>query len=159
MMLHVSTSIEGLLTMRNRDLAGILQSVTDEDGNHPESVEEFRAALTEELQQGHKYIKSPLCDNFDPVYGCLGHERGVAYPLDTTIAQITGRFRNMEAEAFVLVPRCTMTDIKYEKRELVFCKDCKKRNDYECPVHVGGGKPGECDTPDDWYCADGEKEK
>ena len=30
----------------------------------------------------------------------------------------------MEAEAVVLIPHCTKTDIKYEKRDLVLCKNC-----------------------------------
>lgn len=75
MMRHISTSIEGLLNLKDRDLAAMLFSVTDENGNHPESVQEFRKALSEELAAGHRLLPSPKCDNFDPVIGCLGHPK------------------------------------------------------------------------------------
>ena len=40
-------------------------------------------------------------------------------------------------------------------RKVVVCKDCKKRNISECPLHYGGHT--ENDTDDDWFCADGVK--
>ena len=74
MIRHISTSIVGLLKLKDHELKAMLSSVTDDDGNHPQSVEEFRQALLEELDQGHRLIRSSGCDNFDPVRGCLGHK-------------------------------------------------------------------------------------
>lgn len=75
MILHISTSIEGLLNLSDRHLKNMLWSITDENGNHPKSVQEFRQYLSEELAQGHRLLPSPECDNFDPVIGCLGHNK------------------------------------------------------------------------------------
>ena len=69
---HISTSIDGLLALKNRDLKNILFNVTDENGKHP-TLEEFRKYLYEEKAKGHFLLPSPECDNFDPVKGCLGH--------------------------------------------------------------------------------------
>ena len=70
--LHVSTSIDGLLSLNDRDLSNMLNIVQDENGEHP-TLEEFRKYLNEEKAKGHRYLPSPECDNFDPVKGCLGH--------------------------------------------------------------------------------------
>ena len=70
---HFATSIEGLLNLSDRHLKNMLWSVTDENGEHPESVQDFRKYLNEELAQGHRILPAPGCDNFDPVKGCLGH--------------------------------------------------------------------------------------
>lgn len=43
-------------------------------------------------------------------------------------------------------------------QELVRCNDCKHRETYECPVHVGCSVDG-YDEPDDWFCADGERKE
>ena len=40
--------------------------------------------------------------------------------------------------------------------EIVRCKDCWKRDTYQCCVHVGG-MPYSHDTDDEWFCADGER--
>lgn len=43
------------------------------------------------------------------------------------------------------------------KGELVRCKDCRKKDKEECPMYVDypcTNKPG-----DDWFCAEGEREK
>ena len=82
MIRHISTSIEGILNMRDSDLEILIQSVTDYDGNHPASVQEFRQALSEELTQGHRFLRALGCDNFDPVHGCLGHPPKVYVPSD-----------------------------------------------------------------------------
>lgn len=71
---HISTSIEGLLSLSDRHLKNMLWSVTDENGEHPKSVQDFRQYLSEELTKGHKCLPSPKCDNFDPIKGCLGHQ-------------------------------------------------------------------------------------
>ena len=70
--LHVSTSIDGLLALRDNELSRMLNSIQDENGEHP-TLEEFRKYLNEEKAKGHRLLPSPECDNFDPVKGCLGH--------------------------------------------------------------------------------------
>ena len=71
--IHISTSIDGLLALKDRDLKKILLSVSNENGNHP-TLEEFKKYLNDEKAKGHKLLPSTGCDNFDPVKGCLGHE-------------------------------------------------------------------------------------
>lgn len=70
--LHVSTSIDGLLALRDNELSRMLNSIQDENGEHP-TLEEFKKYLNEEKAKGHRLLPSPECDNFDPVKGCLGH--------------------------------------------------------------------------------------
>ena len=43
-------------------------------------------------------------------------------------------------------------------QELVRCKDCKRRETYDCPVHIGCSVDG-YDEPDDWFCAEGERKE
>lgn len=44
--------------------------------------------------------------------------------------------------------------VSVDKKELVMCKHCKHRWDpIRCQMYSEG-----MSTPDDWYCADGEKE-
>ena len=38
-------------------------------------------------------------------------------------------------------------------KEVVLCKDCKKRNSWECWQYFFG----RIKIPDDWFCADGER--
>lgn len=61
-----------MLAMSDRDLSKLLDSVQDEEGNHP-TLSEFKQYLNEEMAKGHRLLRSPKCDNFDPVKGCLGH--------------------------------------------------------------------------------------
>jgi hypothetical protein len=70
---HLSTSIDGLLAMRDVDLKQVLRSVSDENGRRP-TLSEFKKYLNEEKTMGHRLIRDPRCDNFDPIEGCLGHE-------------------------------------------------------------------------------------
>lgn len=70
--LHVSTSIDGLLALRDNQLSRMLNSIQDENGEHP-TLTEFKKYLNEEKAKGHRLLPSPECDNFDPVKGCLGH--------------------------------------------------------------------------------------
>ena len=72
MKFHVSTSIAGLLSLKERDFRNMVRSVKDENGEQP-TAEEFAQFLREELKRGHHFIPSDKCDNFDPVRGCLGH--------------------------------------------------------------------------------------
>ena len=44
-----------------------------EDGR-PMTVEETKAVLLDELEQGHTVIPYGDCDNFDYKTGCMGHE-------------------------------------------------------------------------------------
>jgi hypothetical protein len=69
---HISTSIDGLLALSDKELTRLLDSVQDEKGNHP-TLSEFKKYLNEEKAKGHRLLPSPECDNFDPVHGCLGH--------------------------------------------------------------------------------------
>ena len=46
--------------------------------------------------------------------------------------------------------------LKNDFPDIVYCKECKRRGLYDCPVHIGIGCDGD-DTPDNWYCADGER--
>lgn len=74
MIRHISTSIDGLLELSDYRLRKILDSVTDDQGKHPK-LGEFKKWLRNEKAQGHKFIPVPECDNFDPVKGCLGHDK------------------------------------------------------------------------------------
>lgn len=69
---HISTSIDGLLALHDFELQQMLKSVTDEEGNHP-TLDEFKQWLMLEKAKGHRLVRSPNCDNFDPIEGCLGH--------------------------------------------------------------------------------------
>ena len=69
---HISTSIDGLLELSDYRLKKILDCCTYDDGTQP-TLKEFKDFLKAEKELGHKLIPSPGCDNFDPVYGCLGH--------------------------------------------------------------------------------------
>ena len=41
--------------------------------------------------------------------------------------------------------------------EIVRCRDCKHRDEYECNhIMLGGTK---CGVTDDWFCADGERKE
>ena len=42
-----------------------------------------------------------------------------------------------------------------EQPDVVRCNDCKWRGTYQCPIYVGGD--GMCGSPDEWYCAGGER--
>lgn len=39
--------------------------------------------------------------------------------------------------------------------ELVRCRECIRRGTYDCPIYVGGD--ADHGSPDDWFCADGER--
>ena len=39
--------------------------------------------------------------------------------------------------------------------ELVSCRECIRRGTYNCPIYVGGD--ADHGSPDDWYCASGER--
>lgn len=70
---HISTSIDGLLALKDRELEDLITaSVRDDDGNMP-TLSEFKRYLNEEKTKGHRLLPCPECDNFDPVHGCLGH--------------------------------------------------------------------------------------
>ena len=71
---HISTSIDGLLALSDKDLSNlIVYSIRDNEGNMP-TLSEFKKYLNEEKAKGHRLLPSPECDNFDPLKGCLGHD-------------------------------------------------------------------------------------
>ena len=74
MIRNMSVSIEGLLAMSDARIKRILNSVKDDEGNQP-TLEEFKKYLNHEWAIGHRLLPVPECDNFDPVKGCLGHEK------------------------------------------------------------------------------------
>ena len=68
---HIAASIQGLLNQSDKSLHNML---SDGEGK-PLSAKKARKILTAQLEQGHLYIKSSGCDNFDPKKGCLGHTK------------------------------------------------------------------------------------
>ena len=72
MIRHISTSIDGLLAMSDYKLRKMCDCISDADGCHP-TVSQLKKYLQAEKAAGHKLIRSDGCDNFDPVFGCLGH--------------------------------------------------------------------------------------
>lgn len=46
-------------------------------------------------------------------------------------------------------------EIADSPKELVRCKDCKKRNSWECWQYFFG----RLNIPDEWFCADGERKE
>lgn len=59
-----------------------------------------------------------------------------------------------EQEADMIALKNAYKELAEKGSVIVRCKDCKKRNISECPLHYGGHT--ENDTDDDWFCADGE---
>lgn len=57
MIRHISTSIDGLLTLHDFELQQMLKSVTDEEGKHP-TLDEFRQWLMLEKAKGHRLVRS-----------------------------------------------------------------------------------------------------
>lgn len=43
------------------------------------------------------------------------------------------------------------------KPEIVRCRECIRRGTYDCPVYVGGD--ADHGSPDDWFCASGERDE
>ena len=41
------------------------------------------------------------------------------------------------------------------REEFVRCRECIRRGTYDCPIYVGGD--ADHGSPDDWFCADGER--
>lgn len=73
----------------------------------------------------------------------------VTEKFDTAVKQTYSLYRAKEEGYY--------EGINKMQRELVRCKDCVRRGTYQCPVYVGGD--GMCSEPDEWYCADAEREK
>lgn len=69
---HMQLSIRGaLMNWRDREWVGVL---TDDDGRKL-SPREAKAALLDELAKGHEVLPiGPMCEGFDPVTGCPGHD-------------------------------------------------------------------------------------
>jgi hypothetical protein len=74
-MMHMSTSIEGLLRRIRREKdRRILNYTHKDDDTRYASLKELEEDLQVQLAKGHVLIKDSNCDNFDPVKGCLGCE-------------------------------------------------------------------------------------
>lgn len=73
MMIHVSTSIDGLLAMSDYQLRKICKCVRDTEDGHQPTLKELKKFLNAEKAMGHKLLPAAGCTNFDPVLGCLGH--------------------------------------------------------------------------------------
>lgn len=71
-LIHVSTSVKGLLSMSDAELKGIMPYIKF-DGKSFYDVTELREKLTQAYMDGQKFIAAEGCDNFDPAKGCLGH--------------------------------------------------------------------------------------
>ena len=74
MMYHISTSIEGILSLSDYRLKKMLPFISV-DGQPLQTVGQLKKGLRKELALGHLLIAAQGCDNFDPVKGCLGHEQ------------------------------------------------------------------------------------
>ena len=57
------------------------------------------------------------------------------------------------AEAWVMIPKVDDTGCVIDMRPLVLCKDCKHHGKDTCSAGAGIAYP----TPDNWFCADGER--
>lgn len=67
-----------------------------------------------------------------------------------------GKYHEMEANAFVMIPKSVNKGAEciLDMRPLVLCKDCVKRGTTDCILFKL------CDgfvCVDDWFCADGER--
>lgn len=70
---HLSTSIDGLLSLSDYSLKKMLPNIK-EDGKPVKTVSQLKKGLLALKSEGHRFIPAEGCDNFDPVKGCLGHE-------------------------------------------------------------------------------------
>ena len=57
-------------------------------------------------------------------------------------------------ECSLLLCKDTLELLK-EQPGIVRCRECIRRGTYNCPIYVGGD--ADHGSPDDWYCADGER--
>lgn len=73
-MKHTSINIRGAIALPDSELQSWIGKMYDSGGKAITNVREIRLALAEELAEGHIYIRSMGCDNFNPCRGCLGHE-------------------------------------------------------------------------------------
>lgn len=60
---HIHTSIDGLLRLSNEELGSMFET----------NGADVRTELLHRKKDGHLYIGSDKCKNFDPVKGCPGH--------------------------------------------------------------------------------------
>ena len=67
---HMSTSIDGLLALNDRELGRIVPHM-QVDGVRLRTAEQARHFLNEAKQQGWRLIQAEGCKNFDPVKGCM----------------------------------------------------------------------------------------
>ena len=72
-MIHISTSIDGLLAMSDYQLRKICKYAQDTEDGHQPTLKELKNFLNAEKAMGHKLLPAAGCTNFDPVLGCLCH--------------------------------------------------------------------------------------
>ena len=73
--LHMCISVRGMLNWKASETRKWLPFIKKNDGNKYQNVAEFRDALMDELSKGHEVIPmGPLCEGFDYMTGCPGHE-------------------------------------------------------------------------------------
>lgn len=63
----------------------------------------------------------------------------------------------MEAKCILFVPVISKSEITFEKRELVQCKDCKYRYEHDDGEDECEKFPGWFPVKPNWFCADGVK--
>lgn len=96
---------------------------------------------------------------------------GMSYqsPIDLIVGQMNLNFENEICKAVQNVGVCVdkeelLKALQYDRgqyqkgyadrdAEVVRCKDCKKRNSWECWQYFFG----RFNIPDEWFCADGER--
>lgn len=75
----------------------------------------------------------------------------------TGSARMENERRQMAEYIYEITKDSDGVDCYIKRGEIVRCKDCKHREEYECNnIMLGGTK---CGVTDDWYCADGERKE
>ena len=93
-----------------------------------------------------KYIQQYIHDNVKHIKVSLNKNKPEDMQIIAWIAQQSER-------ASGYIKRLIREDM--EKRSVVYCKDCWRRDSFDCCLHEGGYPYH--DTADDWFCGDGEK--
>lgn len=73
---HVCSNINGLLELSDEELDKMFEF----DPENDEGTKGIREHLEELKKVGYNFIPIGECDNFDKVYGCLGHLSEVDIP-------------------------------------------------------------------------------
>lgn len=72
-----------------------------------------------------------------------------------------GYFNDIDFEKELLQPvwKSECINTKIDMVEVVRCKDCVNNGTSRCPCHYSGDPYIDWNPDDDWFCADGEREK